>query len=237
VFTELGDEGIGEFLKLCRLAKKEGVTREQVVNLLKLADETNPFGLSSLEKWRKWLIDKIYDFDMQIERSKNYLHRLNDEIARAKQLLNFYTISCERNRQEAGSLNSEISKLETLVSRFKSNNEEYLKIEKTVEEKVKSVLADNKQILQFALAAVIEDIRRNPDKYNNLLVYNSSSSLTAIISTQHSSSSLHYDEEYNAMILEVADKLYNTLLKQLVSTIIDNSTAEFKNLPSQSKLS
>jgi hypothetical protein len=38
------------------------------------------------------------------------------------------------------------------------------------------------------------------------------------------------------MILEVADKLYNTLLKQLVSTIMDNTTAEFKNSSSQSKI-
>jgi hypothetical protein len=108
------------------------------------------------------------------------VHRLNDEIASVKALLNSYHISCERKRQEAESLNSEIIKFETLVSRFKSNNEEYLKIKQTVEEKASSVLTDGKVI---------------------------------------------YDEEYNAMILEVADKLYNTLLKQLVSTIMDNTTA------------
>ena len=91
------------------------------------------------------------------------MHRLNDEIASVKALLNSYHISCERKRQEAESLNSEIIKLETLVSRFKSNNEEYLKIKQTVEEKVSSVLTDGKVILQFALASVIEAIRRNPD--------------------------------------------------------------------------
>jgi hypothetical protein len=97
-------------------------------------------------------------------------------------------------------------------------------------------LTDGKVLLQFALASVIEALRRNPDKYNNLLVCNLSSS-SAIISTKQSSSPPHYDEECNAMILEVADKLYNTLLKQLVSTIMDNTTAEFKNSSSQSKLS
>lgn len=156
------------------------------------------------------------------------MNRLNDEIASANALLNLYHTSCERKRKEAENLNSEISKLETLVSRFKSNNEEYLKIEKTVGEKVKSVLIDNKQILQFALASVIEALRQNPDKYNNLLVCNSSCAPTAIISMQQSSSP-YYVGEYNAMILEVADKLYNTLLKQLVSIMMDNTTAEFKN--------
>jgi hypothetical protein len=97
------------------------------------------------------------------------------------------------------------------VIRFKSSDEEYLKIQKMVEDEVGKFLAVGKVLLQFALASVIEAVRRNPDKYNNLLVCNSSSSSTAIISTQQSSSP-HYDEEYNAMILEVADKLYNSLL-------------------------
>lgn len=60
----------------------------------------------------------------------------------------------------------------TVVNQYKSNNEEYVKIKKTVEAKVSSVLTGGKVLLQFALAAVIEAIRRNSGKYNNLLVYN-----------------------------------------------------------------
>jgi hypothetical protein len=52
VYTELGDEGTRDFLNLHRLAKKEGVNREQVVKLLQLADEDNTSGLSQLEKRR-----------------------------------------------------------------------------------------------------------------------------------------------------------------------------------------
>lgn len=59
---------------------------------------------------------------------------MNDEIASIKALLNSYHMLSEPKRQESEHLNSEISRLETLVSRFKSNNEEYLKIKKTVEE-------------------------------------------------------------------------------------------------------
>ena len=51
---------------------KERYRRKHVVKLLQLADDDNPFGLSHLEKRRKWLIDKIHDLDMQIERSKNH---------------------------------------------------------------------------------------------------------------------------------------------------------------------
>ena len=81
VYIELGDEGIGDFLALYKLSKKEGVSREQVVKLLQLVDEDNPRGLAQIEKGRKWRIDEIHDLDMQIVRSKNCLYRLNNEIA------------------------------------------------------------------------------------------------------------------------------------------------------------
>ena len=194
---------------------------EQIVKLLKLADDDNPFGLSLLEQRRKWRIDEIHEMDIHIERSKNQLNSMNDQIASSKQLLNTYTISCERKRQESENPNSKISGLDALVGRFKTNNEEYLKIQQTVGDKVKSVLTDSKLLLQFALALVIEALRRNPDKYNNLLVCNAFSWSTAIISVQQASSQLHYNEDYNAIILDVADKLYSTLLKQLVDTIME----------------
>lgn len=82
-YTELGDEAIGDFLKLYELSKKEGVSREQVVNLLQLVDEDNAHGLAQIEKWHKWQIEEIHYWDMQIEKSKNYLYRLNNEIARS----------------------------------------------------------------------------------------------------------------------------------------------------------
>jgi hypothetical protein len=66
--------------------------------------------------------------------------------------------------------------------------DEYLKIRKIVQQEASGVLADGKVLLQFASALVIEAIRRNPDKYNNLLVYNTFSSSRVIISAQQSSS-------------------------------------------------
>jgi 5-methylcytosine-specific restriction endonuclease McrBC GTP-binding regulatory subunit McrB len=108
---------------------------------------------------------------MQIEKSKKHLHSVNDEIASAKALLNSYHMLCERKRQESEHLNNKISRLEIAISRFKNNNKEYLnKIKKTVEEEeVNKLLTDGKVILQFAVASVIEAIRRNPGKYNIII--------------------------------------------------------------------
>jgi hypothetical protein len=142
---------------------------------------------------------------------------LNDEIANVKTLLNSYHISCERKRQEAEYLNNEITRLEALVSRFKSNNEECRKIKQRAEEEVRSVLTDGKVLLQFALTSVIEAFRRNPDKYNNLLAHNISSS-TAVPAQEPLP--LHNEEDYKTMILEESDKLYNELIKEMVNRIM-----------------
>jgi hypothetical protein len=79
---------------------------------------------------------------------------------------------------------------------------------------------DGKVPLQFALAAVIEAFRINPDKYNILILYNmpssSSSSLTPIPTQQ---SLLFHIEGYKDIIIEIADKLYNMLIKELISRI------------------
>ena len=77
------------------------------------------------------------------------------KIASAKALVNSYYILCQRKRQESEHLNNEISRLETIISRFKNNNEEYLKIKKTIEEEVRTGLTDGEVLLQFALASII----------------------------------------------------------------------------------
>jgi cob(I)alamin adenosyltransferase len=114
VYTELGDEGTRDFLNLHRLAKKEGVNREQVVKLLQLADEDNAFGILQLERRSKWLIDNIHDLDLQIERAKNCLYSLNNEIAGAKYSLDYCHEAYERLRQELQKLYEEKNKLEDL---------------------------------------------------------------------------------------------------------------------------
>ena len=217
-YEELGDEGTGYFLKLTRLAKKEGVSVKHVINLLQLADEYNYTGLSSFEKGRKWRIDKIHELDLQIERSKELLNNVDDQTASFKQLLNSYHILCERKRQESENLNNEISRLESLVSRFESNNEEYLKIKRAIEEEVRVVLIDGKVLLQFALASVFEVLRTNPDKYDDLLVFDISS--PTIVTKQ--SLQLHI-EGYKKFILNEANKLYERLLKYFINSIIDSA--------------
>src|SRR5919112_518954 len=163
---------------------------DNVVNAVDIAIHKLPY-MESLYGQVKEQVDKM---QYKIQGSNKDLNTLNDEIASAKVLLNSYHMLCERKRQD----------------------EEYLKITKGAEEEVRNILTDGKVLLQFALASIIEAMRRNPDKYNNLLVSNTSSSTPA----QHLL--LSHIEYYKDIILDEANRLYDMLLKYLTNSIMDN---------------
>jgi hypothetical protein len=88
--------------------------------------------------------------------------------------------------------------------------------------------------LQFALASVIEAIRRNPDKCNNILLYNmpsSSCSSSSLIPIPTQESLPFHIESYKNMIIEISEKLYNILVKELLSrtiiSIVDIKTSSY----------
>jgi hypothetical protein len=105
-------------------------------------------------------------------------------------------------------------------------------IKQTVEEEVSKFLTDGKVVLQFAVTSVFEAIRRNPDKYNNLLFNDTSVSST---STLPQGLLLSHIEDYKEMILDEAKRLYDRLLKHFTKGVMSNA-AIFKKIPLQSDL-
>ena len=84
-----------------------------------------------------------------------------------------YRLSCIRERREIENLYNERTRLEAIVTGFKSSNEEYLKIKQAAEENVKNVLTNSKLILKLATLPAIESLRINPELCNFVL-YNTS---------------------------------------------------------------
>src|SRR5215212_7909046 len=103
----------------------------------------------------------------------------NNQIKMKSKALTSYRISCIRERRGIENLYNEKSRLEAIVTEFKSDNEEYLnKIKQAAEEKIKEVLTNGKFLLQFAVASVIESLRRNSELCNFMMYYNSNNTAT-----------------------------------------------------------
>jgi hypothetical protein len=164
------------------------------------------------------------------------LYQLNNQIASTTKLLKSLRVSSIRERREIENLYNEKTRIENLVTHFKNNNEEYLnKIKQAAEEKVKDVLTNSKLLLKFATFSVIESLRRNSELYN-FIQYNTSVEIAA---TTYGSNHLSlmsgeqqqqrsFNKRYTALILEEAEKLYNTLKTELPNRVMAAAAAAIR---------
>jgi DNA-binding CsgD family transcriptional regulator/predicted RNase H-like nuclease (RuvC/YqgF family) len=246
IYEEIGEDNIEDFVEFWNRSKERGMGRMHMVKALAIADKELPY----LEEKCELLKIENNDLESKKQQSKNELHNLKDEIASSKELLKSYTSSCERKRQESESVNNEISRLEALVTRFKSNNEEYLEIKSTVEDILKNVLTDGKVLLHKAVFSIIETLQNeNNTTKNHLISFLAKEAITVshyrdykyVSSTSTSSSSgehklAQYIEDYKDTILEEAEKLCNRMIKDLTDTIIDNTAFKMMSSPVPSDL-
>jgi hypothetical protein len=156
---------------------------------------------------------------------------------------------CENEKARLQDLRQQTAKLESFMYNYKNYNEEYTNSIKTIENKVQDILSDKKAFLKLAIFSLIHSMRSNPDKYTSL-VYHNNDNQNSLSSTSRDNS-IHnyllemssklppppYDayviEDYKAIVLEEAEKLYNTLVDQLVCEVINESVTE-QSLPTPS---
>jgi hypothetical protein len=103
------------------------------------------------------------------------------------------TILTIRERKEIENLCNEKVRLESIVTEFKNNKEEYLKIKQAAEESAKSLLTNSKILLNFATASVFESLRINPELCN--LVLNN-------ISNNNDTNTISYGSNYQKYSLQ-----------------------------------
>ena len=138
---------IEPFLKLYKLAKAKGMGVKQVVTLLQIANNDLP-GIQCRYERLKREVDTLEFNKQQSHRALSYF---NNQIEMKSKALTSYRISCIRERREIEKIYNEKTRLEAIVTEFKSSNEEYLnKIKQAAEEHVKSILTDSKLILKLA---------------------------------------------------------------------------------------
>jgi transposase len=228
---------IEPFLKLYRLSKIKGMGVKQVVNLLEIANNDLP----ALEKRFKRLRNDISIMQFRKRTDERNLYDLSNQIATTSRLLTSYRISCIRERGEIENLYNERTRIENLVTQFKNNNEEYLKIKQVAEDKVKEVLTDSTLLLKFATFSVIESLRSNSELYN-FIIYDNSNNTTISYGSDYPSLMLSgrqqqqqqsFNDSYTSLILEEAEKLYNKLRTELTNRVMAAATAiRASSLPS-----
>jgi hypothetical protein len=222
VYEELRGD-IEPFLKLYRLSKAAGMNVQQVVNLLEIAN-TN---LLDIQRRYERLKRELNTLEFNKQQSHRTIAYFNNQIETQRKALTSYRVSSIRERRQIENLNNEKARLDALVTQFKSNNEEYLKIKQTAEEKVKSVLTDGTLLLKFATLSVIESLRSNSELYNFVIHDNSNnapisygSNYPSLMLSGRQQQQQSFNDNYTALILEEAEKIYNKLTTELTNRIM-----------------
>jgi hypothetical protein len=160
IFKELEVKGISVFLILIQKALAENLKTDEVLNLLKLANNKLPKIQDRIEKMQiKYDILKY-----EIEEREDLLYRYNEKIASAKLIVQQLKRSSQEVRKEFLIAYNENQRLQKLVHDFKNNDEVFLNIQTIAEEKVKALFGRNNamKLLEFALIAVSEALRQDP---------------------------------------------------------------------------
>jgi hypothetical protein len=229
VYEELKGD-IDPFLRLYRLSKAKGMGVQQVVNLLEIANTDLPDIQCRYERIKR----EVNTLEFNKQQSHRTMAYFNNQIETQRNALTSYRISCIRQRRKIEKLYNEKARLEALVTGFKNNNEDYLKIKQAAEEKVKDVLTNGKLILKFATFSVIESLRSSPELYNFVIHDNSNNTPISYGSNYPSSMLLgrqeqqqqSFNDSYTVLILEEGEKLYNKLTTKLTNMVMTTTTAD-----------
>jgi hypothetical protein len=166
IYQEIKD-GIGYFVRLYRLAKVARMDAPSVIRLLEIANNDLPSVEYRCER-RKRDLDSL---GADNRNSARLFQELTDQIATLHKRLDSIRLAYEKEMSRLQGLQQQRMKLEAVVRQFENSNEVYIKIRKTVEEKVVSILSDAKPLLRIALLSITESIKKDPSKYSSLIYH------------------------------------------------------------------
>ena len=118
-------------LKLCRLAKRQGVTADNIewfVNMVEIGTCSIP----DLQKQYATLKDELEFIDHQKVVSKAELDNMNNQISILRRTIYQLSATCNDRRNEMSYLQAQIQALEVYVDRFKSDSQQKIENERYI---------------------------------------------------------------------------------------------------------
>jgi predicted transcriptional regulator len=154
IYPEIQDS-MGYFLKLTRLGKEKGVTPEQIMNLLQMADS-----IHMLEAKLQKLQSEISDISTRKSEGQEELKDLHNEISNTKEKLDSVKKTFNMKYEELKEACSQAQKLQDYVERF-IEGQDYQELEAKVRSEARKTISNSKKLLQNALFSVLLALRND----------------------------------------------------------------------------
>jgi hypothetical protein len=217
-------DSMGYFLKLTRLGKEQGVTPEQIMNLVQMADS-----IHMLEDKLQRLQNEISDKLTKESEGQKELNDLCNEISNTKERLDVVKKTFNIKYEELKSVCSQAQKLQKYVERFK-DGQDYGEVETIIRNEVEKTLSDNKRLLQNAFFSVLLALRNDPNRYSIVDMMELTPFTTTIINydsylaSRRPSYSQQSEQLISGRVLEVAERIFCNLQKSIVDSTISTAS-------------
>jgi hypothetical protein len=231
---------VSYFVNLCKAAKAAKLGILQVINLLRIANNYLP----SVQHRHEMLQKQNNHLESLLRTKAADIQNLNDQIRDKQESLESIKSECRGEAALLEGLRQQTAKVQAFIYNYKNNNEEYVEVIKSIENKISDFLSNKKTFLKIAIISVIESMRNDPEKYSTLVYHNNynQSPLSSSTRSKGNNSNLSgasrqvilppppYDgyviEHYKDILLEEAEKLYNVLVDQLVCEVVNENVAK-----------
>ena len=199
------------------MKQQKMMSEHYLVDALKFGKE-----LPYLKEQFLLLVDEINSLEYKKNNFKAVLSALQNQISTARDSLKIYQSALDEKIQNIDEAHKKLAQLESI----KNNNKNYQKIQSIAEQKANDILNNKKAIVLAAVIAVLGAIRNHPGK-QQLLIYDSfypsNNNSTADIFTKMTASLIATTSPmpfHHKEILNIAEELYNELLKIVVNNTI-----------------
>jgi hypothetical protein len=219
-YKELGDNGIGYFVKLGKLAKKKGWGIEKVMHALDIAGDKLPY----MESLYGQVKEQVDNMQRTRQRLVNDIHALEYKISILDKTAFACEQDCRRKEQQVQELIDKKNRIEKLIGKILNNdNEGYSMLKQLVKENVKAALSENKKVISVALTALVQTLTSDPQTIN--IIYKIQA---ANEDGQHKDDNndnvTKYFESNKDKILDLAKKHYENIVEALTNKFIGTTT-------------
>ena len=223
IYQEIQDN-MGYYLKLFKLRSQKGVSPEQIMKLVQMADN-----IHKLQDKLQQLQSEISNISKSKTIAKDKLQGIHEEIEAAREKLNLVNKTFEVEYEQLKKACSQAQRLQNYVEQFR-NNQDYQEIESVVRSEVEKTISNNKKLLQNTLFSVLLALRNDPDRYfivdkMELTPFTA----TTIINCNSFSRSrrppyLQGSEQLiSGRVLEMAEKIHCNLQKVMIDSTISTA--------------
>jgi hypothetical protein len=213
-------DSMGYFLKLTRLGKEKGVTPEQIIKLVQMADS-----IHMLEDKLQQLQSEMSEISIRKFEGQEELNDLHNEIINTKEKLDTVKETFNIKYEELKEACSQAQKLKNYVERF-IEGQDYQELETVVRNEVGKSLLDNRKLLQNALFSILLALRNDPDRYiivDKMELTPFTNTMLNYYSFSGSRRPPGSEQFISERVLEMARKIFKNLQESIIESTISTA--------------